>query len=325
MSLFHHISPLYVIPVVLGVICAAIYVILHNRKLKNNSDKPESSSDGKRDKSVDKLGFSKKINFKGDLKEFEEQLLRNDFGSKLTNDILLSLDKDPSTQDLKDKLISTLDNISSQNTNNENADKKPHVILFVGVNGVGKTTTLGKIAYKLKKQGKSVIISASDTYRAAAANQLEVWGERANSIVIKQNDKNKDGSSVAYEAAKKAVDENYDYLLVDTAGRMQNNKNLMDELAKIKRTIEKHTNVDEVLFVTDGTQGQTALKQAEEFSKTIDITTAVITKLDGSTKGGIIFAISDKLNVPIKFIGVGEGADELIDFNSTDFVNSLFN
>ncbi len=201
---------------------------------------------------------------------------------------------------------------------------KPFVILVVGVNGVGKTTTIGKLAYNFIKDGKRVLIAASDTFRAAASEQLEIWSERANAdILIKEN--STDPSAVAYEAVNKAISENYDVLLIDTAGRLHNKKNLMDELNKLHRVIEKKLNraPDETFLVLDAASGQNAVIQADEFSKVTKLTGLIITKLDGTAKGGIVFQICEKQKVPVRFIGIGEGIDDLKGFNVDEFISAI--
>lgn len=208
-------------------------------------------------------------------------------------------------------------------------ERRPTCIIFVGVNGVGKTTSLGKIAYLLAAQGKSCIIGAADTFRAAAGEQLEIWGERAKNgtkgsvAVVRAETEGADPASVAFEAARKAVSEQADYLLIDTAGRQQTNKNLMQELAKIKRSVEKNTSVDEILLVLDATTGQTALMIAREFNEAVEISGIVLTKLDGSAKGGVIFRVVQDLGVPVRYIGLGEGVSDIEAFDARKFVQGL--
>jgi len=199
-------------------------------------------------------------------------------------------------------------------------------ILIIGVNGVGKTTTIGKLANNYKKIGKKVIVGAADTFRAAANEQLEIWTKRAE-VDLLQNPKGTDPSSVVYETIKRSIDENYDIVLIDTAGRLHNKKNLMDELNKIRRVIKKMLPdaPHETLLILDGNTGQNAIKQAEEFSKVTDITGLVITKLDGTSKGGVVFQIVSKQNIPVKYIGVGENIDDLQEFEPEIFVKAIFN
>ncbi|MEM6846025.1 MAG: signal recognition particle-docking protein FtsY [Bacteroidota bacterium] len=202
---------------------------------------------------------------------------------------------------------------------------QPHVILVVGVNGVGKTTTIGKLAHQFKKQGKNVILGAADTFRAAAVDQLKLWGERVGVPVVSHG-MNTDPASVAYDAVKQGVDQKADLVIVDTAGRLHNKVNLMNELSKIKRVIQKFVPEapHEVLLVLDGSTGQNAFIQAREFTKATEVTALAITKLDGSAKGGVVIGISDQFKIPVKYIGVGEKIEDLQAFNKMEFVDSLF-
>lgn len=201
---------------------------------------------------------------------------------------------------------------------------KPYVILVIGVNGVGKTTTIGKLAYNYKQQGKKVLIAACDTFRAAAGEQLEIWSERAKADFI-MNEKSIDPSAVAFEAIDKSLKENYDVLLVDTAGRLHNKSYLMDELNKLNRIISKKLKraPDETLLILDGNSGQNAILQADEFSKIALITGLVITKLDGTAKGGIVFQICDKKKLAVKYIGVGEAITDLRLFSADEFISAI--
>ncbi len=201
----------------------------------------------------------------------------------------------------------------------------PAVILVIGVNGVGKTTSIGKIALDLKKRGKRVMLAAADTFRAAAIEQLEVWSQRANVPIIRQNE-GADPAAVVFDAIAAAKKQQCDVLIVDTAGRLHNKKNLVDELAKINRVIDRELQgcSKETLLVLDAVTGQNALVQAKEFSKITDITGIVLTKLDGTAKGGIVLAIKRELDIPVKYIGVGEGAEDLQPFNGEDFVKAMF-
>lgn len=202
---------------------------------------------------------------------------------------------------------------------------KPHVILVVGVNGVGKTTTIGKLAYNFSKAGKSVLLGAADTFRAAAVDQLTIWSERTNVPIVKK-EMGSDPASVAYDTVVSGVARNSDVIIIDTAGRLHNKLHLMDELSKIKRVIQK-TIPDaphEVLLVLDGSTGQNALEQARHFTAATDVTALAITKLDGTAKGGVVLAIADQFKIPVKFIGVGEKAEDLLVFNKKDFVDGLF-
>ncbi|MEM9831380.1 MAG: signal recognition particle-docking protein FtsY [Bacteroidota bacterium] len=202
---------------------------------------------------------------------------------------------------------------------------QPHVILVVGVNGVGKTTTIGKLAHQFKKQGKNVMLGAADTFRAAAVDQLKLWGERVGVPVVSHG-MNTDPASVAYDAVKQGVEQKADLVIVDTAGRLHNKVNLMNELSKIKRVIQKFVPEapHEVLLVLDGSTGQNAFLQAREFTKATEVTALAITKLDGSAKGGVVIGISDQFKIPVKYIGVGEKMEDLQVFNKMEFVDSLF-
>lgn len=204
--------------------------------------------------------------------------------------------------------------------------KKPLVILVVGVNGVGKTTTIGKLASRLKAKGKNVVLGAADTFRAAAVEQLQIWADRAGVAIVKQ-EMGSDPASVAYDSVSSAVAKGADVVIIDTAGRLHNRVNLMNELTKIRNVIRKviPDAPHEVMLVLDGSTGQNAYHQAQEFSKATDVTSLAVTKLDGSAKGGVVIGIVDQLKIPIKFIGIGEGIDDLKVFDKKEFVSSLFN
>ena len=206
-----------------------------------------------------------------------------------------------------------------------NLETTPSVILIIGVNGVGKTTSIGKIAANLKAQGKTVVVAAADTFRAAAIEQLQVWTDRAGVELIKQSE-GSDPAAVVFDACAAAKKRNADVLIVDTAGRLHNKKNLMNELAKIDRVIGRELSgaSRETLLVLDSTTGQNAVMQAKEFKESADITGLILTKLDGTAKGGAVFSIKRVLDIPVKFIGVGEGIDDLQPFNSKEFVDSIF-
>ncbi|HSX67583.1 signal recognition particle-docking protein FtsY [Nocardioides sp.] len=223
---------------------------------------------------------------------------------------------------LRDELIALVDPAMDRRLQISGADGKPGVVLVVGVNGAGKTTTVGKISRILVAQEKSVVLGAADTFRAAAVDQLATWGERVGVPVIRGAE-NGDPASVAFEAAKAAVDGGYDVVLVDTAGRLQNKAGLMDELGKVKRVIEKQAPVTEVLLVLDATTGQNGMIQARVFSEVVDVTGIVLTKLDGSAKGGIVVAVQRELGVPVKLVGLGEGPDDLAPFEPEAFVDAL--
>jgi fused signal recognition particle receptor len=205
------------------------------------------------------------------------------------------------------------------------AEKKPYVIMVVGVNGVGKTTTIGKLAAQFKKKGKVVVLGAADTFRAAAVEQLKLWGERVGVPVVSRG-MNTDPSAVAFDAVKEGADRNADVVIIDTAGRLHTKVNLMAELSKIKRVMQKviEDAPHEVLLVLDGSTGQNAVIQAREFTKATEVTSLAITKLDGTAKGGVVIGISDEFKIPVKYIGVGEKVDDLQIFNRMEFVDSLF-
>ena len=204
-------------------------------------------------------------------------------------------------------------------------DKKPYVIMVVGVNGVGKTTTIGKLAAQYKNKGKNVILGAADTFRAAAVDQLKLWGERVDVPVVTHG-MNTDPASVAFDATKQGVDNGADVVIIDTAGRLHTKVNLMNELSKIKRVVQKFIPdaPHEILLVLDGSTGQNAIVQATEFTKATDVTALAITKLDGTAKGGVVIGISDQFKIPVKYIGVGEKVGDLQVFNKHEFVDSFF-
>ena len=217
-----------------------------------------------------------------------------------------------------------MQNILDENKCGLQLTTSPAVILVVGVNGVGKTTSIGKIANKLQKDGKKVVIAAADTFRAAAVEQLEIWADRANCDIVKKDEK-ADPASVVYEAIKITKEKNADVLICDTAGRLHNKKYLMDELIKIKRVIDKELPdaQKEVLMVIDATTGQNAILQVKAFKEAVDITGLVLTKLDGTAKGGVVVGIVSENKIPVKFIGVGEQIDDMEEFNSEDFVEAI--
>lgn len=269
------------------------------------------------------------------LDQLEEVLISSDIGFDLSNRIIedvrseLLQEKDRDDEKvvfsiLKKQLKKIFENNSKSREKENFIANKPKVILIVGVNGVGKTTTIGKLAYKFKEQNKKVLIAASDTFRAAAKEQLEIWSDRARADIV-MHDKSVDPSSVAFEALDKAIKENYDVLLVDTAGRLHNKSSLMDELNKLNRIITKKLNraPDETYLVIDGNSGQNALVQADEFSKIIPITGLIVSKLDGTAKGGMVFQISEKKKIPVKYIGVGEGIEDLQQFNPDEFISAI--
>ena len=270
--------------------------------------------------------------------EIEEILITSDIGYDTTEKIIekvrefLKREKDRSkiniVKTVKDELVSVVSNGKEDEKNSKDAEiiiEKPYVILIVGVNGVGKTTTIGKLAYNFKASGAKVLVGAADTFRAAAGEQLDIWAERAN-VDIVQKESGTDPSSVAFETVTKAIKENYDVVLIDTAGRLHNKVNLMNELGKLKRAIGKvlPDAPHDTFLILDGTVGQNALIQADEFSKVTNISGLIITKLDGTAKGGVVFQICNKQQIPVKFIGVGESIDDLQTFYPAEFVNAIF-
>lgn len=228
---------------------------------------------------------------------------------------------------LQEEIEATLIDAPSANSYAFDRDlpSKPYVILIVGVNGVGKTTTIGKLAYNFKKAGKTVLLGASDTFRAAAVDQLTIWSERTGVPIVKQP-MGSDPAAVAFDTVQSALSKSIDVVLIDTAGRLHNKAHLMEELSKIKRSIQKviHEAPHEVLLVLDGSTGQNALEQAKHFTATTNVTALAITKLDGTAKGGVVLAIANQFKIPVKFIGVGEKMEDLLVFDKHEFVDSLF-
>ncbi len=265
------------------------------------------------------------------LEKIEEILITSDIGVETAEMIIenvrrsLKSEKDRSVDNVLRLIKTELAGILPEIKNGDLLLNKPYIILIVGVNGVGKTTSVGKLAYNYKNLGYRVIVGAADTFRAAANEQLEIWAKRAGVEII-NSEKGTDPSAVAFETIKKAVEENFDIVLIDTAGRLHNKTNLMNELSKIKKVIRKFSDSapNETLLVLDGTTGQNALIQAIEFSKVIDLSGLILTKLDGTAKGGVVFQISHKLKIPIKYIGVGEGIEDLQEFEKNSFISALF-
>lgn len=269
-----------------------------------------------------------------DWEDVEDTLLLADVGAEaseqlveeLRNDVRIAGQSDPAEvrAALKDKLLKL---VGTDVDRRLNADKeganKPSVIIMVGVNGTGKTTTAGKLSRLLVSEGKQVMLGAADTFRAAAADQLETWGAKVGVPVVRSDKDGADPASVAFEASAKAKEENADVLIIDTAGRLQNKSNLMDELGKIRRVTEKNLPVDEVLLVLDATTGQNGMTQAKVFAEAIGITGVVLSKLDGSAKGGIVISVQKELGVPVKLVGLGEGPDDLAPFDPEGFVDGI--
>jgi fused signal recognition particle receptor len=273
------------------------------------------------------------------LDNIEDALVSADVGIQTTVQIIekiekrVAKDKYLNTAELQSILKEEIQNVlitAPQDSSYENyelpAGHKPHVILVVGVNGVGKTTTIGKLAHNFSKAGKSVLLGAGDTFRAAAVDQLTIWSERTNVPIVKK-EMGSDPASVAFDTVTSGLAKNVDVILIDTAGRLHNKAYLMDELTKIKRVIQKviPDAPHEVMLVLDGSTGQNALEQAKHFTAATDVTALTITKLDGTAKGGVVLAIANQFKIPVKFIGVGEKAEDLLVFNKKDFVEGLFN
>ena len=271
------------------------------------------------------------------LDDLEEVLITSDVGVETTVKIIrrieerVARDKYVSTSELNRILREEIASLLEENHTDDNenwdlpSDHKPYVILVVGVNGVGKTTTIGKLAYQFKKAGKKVYLGAADTFRAAAVEQISIWGERVGVPVVKQQ-MGSDPASVAFDTLQSAKANGADVVLIDTAGRLHNKVNLMNELKKIKEVMKKvmPEAPDEVMLVLDGSTGQNAFEQAKQFAAVTNISSLAITKLDGTAKGGVVIGISDQLKVPVKYIGLGEGMEDLQLFNKTEFVDSLF-
>ena len=268
------------------------------------------------------------------LYDLEEILISSDVGVKTTLKIIDQIEKrvakdkflnsDELDLILKEEIIKIICD-SEQNNSLSIDNDKPHVILVVGVNGVGKTTSIGKMANYYKSIGLKVMVGAADTFRAAAIDQLQVWSDRVGVELVKQK-MGSDPASVAFDTLESAINKNMDVVLIDTAGRLHNKANLMNELSKIKRVLQKK-NINaphEVLLVIDGSTGQNAFEQAKQFTNVTEITSLAVTKLDGTAKGGVVLGISDQFNIPIKFIGIGEGVEDLQIFDKKEFVDSFF-
>lgn len=271
------------------------------------------------------------------LDNLEEVLITSDVGVNTTLKIIeriegrVSKDKYLGTDELNFLLKEEIANLLEENKSGEVSEfeaplkKKPYVIMVVGVNGVGKTTTIGKLAYHFKKSGKSVILGAADTFRAAAVDQLTIWSERVGVEIVKQK-MGSDPASVAFDTLSSAVKKNVDVVIVDTAGRLHNKINLMNELTKIKRVMQKVVPdaPHEILLILDGSTGQNAFEQAKQFTNATEVNALALTKLDGTAKGGVVIGISDQFKIPVKYIGIGEKMEDLQVFNRTEFVDSLF-
>ncbi|WP_224489218.1 signal recognition particle-docking protein FtsY [Robertkochia flava] len=271
------------------------------------------------------------------LDNLEEVLVSSDVGVNTTLKIIERIEErvakdkylgtDELNQILREEIASLLSetNIGEETEFTIPSDKKPYVIMVVGVNGVGKTTTIGKLAYQFKKKGKKVVLGAADTFRAAAIDQLQVWADRVDVPIVKQS-MGSDPASVAFDTLKSAMAQEADVVIIDTAGRLHNKVNLMNELTKVKRVMQKVVGdaPHDVLLVLDGSTGQNAFEQAKQFTKATEVTSLAVTKLDGTAKGGVVIGISDQFKIPVKYIGVGEGIEDLQVFNKFEFVDSFF-
>ena len=273
------------------------------------------------------------------LDNLEEILITSDVGVDTTLRIIeriekrVKQDKFLGTNELNSILKEEIAELLQENNTDdvsefivpETTDDLPYVIMVVGVNGVGKTTTIGKLAYQFKKAGKKVYIGAADTFRAAAIDQLQIWAEKVGVTLVKQS-MGSDPASVAFDTVQSAIKNNADVVLIDTAGRLHNKVNLMNELSKVKTVMQKHipSAPHEVLLVLDGSTGQNAFEQAKQFTKATDVSSLALTKLDGTAKGGVVIGISDQFKIPVKYIGIGEGVEDLQVFNRVEFVDSLF-
>ncbi len=295
-------------------------------KLKNGLTKTKKSFDEK----INSVFSSFRKVDEDFLDELEEALIMSDIGMDTSVKIISSLrdrikkEKIQEPEEVKQALREEMKKILDVTDIGLHLNTKPSVILVVGVNGVGKTTSIGKIANNLVKHGKKVVVAAADTFRAAAVEQLEIWAKRSNSQIVKREE-GVDPASVVYDAIKATRETNADVLIVDTAGRLHNKKYLMDELHKIQKVINKEMpdNDKEVLLVIDGTTGQNAISQVKAFKEEADITGLVLTKLDGTAKGGVVVGIVEENKIPVKFIGVGEQIDDMEIFNSEDFVKAI--
>lgn len=271
------------------------------------------------------------------LDNLEEVLVSSDVGVNTTLKIIeriearVAKDKYLGTDELNQILREEIAGLLSETNLGEATeftipdDKKPYVIMVVGVNGVGKTTTIGKLAYQFKKQGLKVVLGAADTFRAAAIDQLQVWADRVDVPLVKQS-MGSDPASVAFDTLQSSVTQNADVVIIDTAGRLHNKVNLMNELTKVKRVMQKvvEDTPNDVLLVLDGSTGQNAFEQAKQFTAATEVTSLAVTKLDGTAKGGVVIGISDQFKIPVKYIGVGEGIEDLQVFNKFEFVDSFF-
>jgi len=280
--------------------------------------------------SKSKFSFSSKKLDENLMEELEEKLILSDIGFDTTEEIMQDLRADvkenklTEVDEVKSKLKEKIEESFEELDTELKLDTKPSIILMVGVNGAGKTTSIGKIAHGLKNQGKKVLLVAGDTFRAGAVEQLEEWAKRVDSPIVK-GELNQDPASVIFESLKKAKNEDYDVVICDTAGRLQNKVSLMNELEKMNKIIDRELPdaTRETLLVIDGTTGQNAVSQLKSFNEVTPITGIVVTKLDGTSKGGIVIRLAKEFKIPIKYIGVGEGIEDLQEFNAQDFANAI--
>lgn len=335
---------IYLTAAIFVIICVTLLIIL-SRKKSGKTEEASQPESLKLKLAKTKNGLLGKLaeiaNLRGKvddelMDDLEEMLLQADVGVKASFDITASLkeevrvNKITSAENIKTNLEEIirkllLNDYAEGADHFQNLDAKPFVLLFTGVNGVGKTTTIAKLAKRFTTAGKSVLMVAADTFRAAAIDQLAIWAERTGADIMKQQE-GSDPSSVVYDGMMKAVNKNYDVVLIDTAGRQHTKVNLMNELSKIKRTIKKIVPEapHETLLVVDATTGQNAVTQAELFHKATDLSGLVLTKLDGTAKGGIVIGIKHQLDIPVKLIGVGESYNDLRDFDVNEFVEAIF-
>lgn len=294
-------------------------------------EKPKKSFFGKLSEKISEVFLGRTVDEEL-LEELEEVLITSDIGMDTTMKIIGQLREDvrkqglTTEQQVKDRIASIIQELIDKGENHQICQETPLVILMIGVNGGGKTTSIGKLANKFKQEGKSVLLAAADTFRAAAGEQLELWGERVGVNVISHHE-GADPSAVIFDAIQSAKAKNVDILICDTAGRIQTKKNLMVELEKMNKIIgrEYPEAARETLLVLDATTGKNAVSQAKEFGEIADITGIVLTKLDGTAKGGIVITIADEYNMPVKFIGIGEGMNDLKEFDPAEFAGGLFN
>ncbi len=352
---------LWLIPVIVILAVAGFYFFAKKRKTANNSGQsfsaentkqqfdsetnpavPASTDDSK--KSTNKLGksqsalnatfkrlFSNSNLTEHDWTQLEDELILADVGATTSAKIVDDLKRNTRSNSgaelkatVKGKLTELVDGGFDRSLKVSRKNDQPAVVLTVGVNGTGKTTTTGKLAHKLVNQDLDVVLGAADTFRAAAAEQLTTWADRIGVPVIR-GALDSDPAAVAFEAVKHGVESEADVVLIDTAGRLHNKQSLMDELGKVYRVASKSTAIDEVLLVIDATTGQNGLNQARVFAQVVPVTGIVLTKLDGTAKGGIVIAVQQELGIPVKLVGIGEGVDDLVEFNPTEFVSGLIN